>query len=447
MSINASPIGFGLELAGLIANTRYEELSPYTIHMVKRGLLDWLGCAISGSDHDQVKTLINVLRKTNGSGNCPVIGTTFQLGSVDAALVNAQMGHVHDFDDTHDGAVFIHLSSPLLSALLSISNQIKTKGIDFILAYVIGFEIAVRLGRSAPGHHRRGWHPTGTLGSIGAAAACAKLLKLNARQTLDAMGIAISQCSGLQQNRGTACKSFHSGKAASNGVLAAALAMEGFDSSLEIIEGAKGFLATYSDVSEPTALIVNFGKTWEVDCNGFKPYACGLVLHPVIDGVLSLRSHVENPDTDVDRIDLRVNPYVLSITGDPAPPNGLRSKFSVHHSVAVALIDGMAGLAQYETAKVLSPNVMALRTKVYAIADDSIKVDQAEVSITVRGVLHKIFINHATGTSKNPMDDKKIEEKFIENVAIKFGELRCKKIINQIWNLDILDDTQKILRI
>jgi 2-methylcitrate dehydratase PrpD len=115
--------------------------------------------------------------------------------------------------------------------------------------------------------------------------------------------------------------------------------------------------------------------------------------------------------------------------------------------VAVALIDGMAGLSQYETAKVLSPNVMALRTKVYAIADDSIKVDQAEVSIAVRGVLHKIFINHATGTSKNPMDDKKIEEKFIENVAIKFGELRCKKIINQIWNLDILDDTQKILRI
>ena len=239
-----------------------------------------------------------------------------------------------------------------------------------MLAYAVGFEAGVRAGRTAPGHHKGGWHLTGTLGSIAAGVAAGKLLGLDPQRLTYAMGIAATQAGGMQQNRGTMCKSLHAGKAASNGVLAALLAERGFDSTQEIIEGNKGFARIYSDTAEPEHLTEGLGGDWLIESNGHKPYACGVVLHPLIDAVIAIRNR-DNIDTAaVDEIALRVNPLVLSITGVVEPSTGLQSKFSTVHSAAVALIDGMAGTAQYTDAKATDPAVAALRRKVKPMADD-----------------------------------------------------------------------------
>ncbi len=165
-----------------------------------------------------------------------VLARHLRLAHGDAALVNGQMGHLLDYDDTHMGGVVLHASSPTLAALLSAAERAPVSGAALILAYVSGFEAGVRVGQSSPGHHAGGWHLTGTLGHFAAATAVGKLIGLDAGQLTHAMGIAGTQASGMQQNRGTMCKSFHAGRAASNGLLAALLAQKGFDSSEEIVE-------------------------------------------------------------------------------------------------------------------------------------------------------------------------------------------------------------------
>ena len=223
-------------------------------------MLDWIGCALAGSGHRTITTLLGVLQETSGKPAATVLGRKLKLGLLDAPLANGQMGHVLDYDDTHMGGVVLHTSSPVLAALFALAERAPVSGEQFMLAYATGFEAGVRSGRTAPGHHKGGWHLTGTLGSIAAGVAGGKLLDLDAQRLTYAMGIAATQAGGMQQNRGTMCKSLHAGKAAANGVLAALLAERGFDSTQEIIEGKKGFARIYSDVAEPERLTEGLGR-------------------------------------------------------------------------------------------------------------------------------------------------------------------------------------------
>jgi 2-methylcitrate dehydratase PrpD len=301
-----------------------------------------------------------------------------------------------------------------------------------MLAYAVGFEAGVRSGRTAPGHHKGGWHLTGTLGSIAAGVACAKLLRLDAQTMTYAMGIAATQAAGMQQNRGTMCKSFHAGKAASNGALAALLAERGFDSTQEIIEGKKGFSRIYSDVAEPDELTAGIGGPWLIETNGHKPYACGVVLHPLIDAVIAIRNRDKIDPTAVSEIALRVNPLVLAITGVVDPSTGLQSKFSTLHSAAVALIDGAAGTAQYSDAKATDPAVAALRRKVKPVADETLRNDEAYAAIIAGGRRHEVHIAHASGTAENPMSDAQIEGKFLANATPVIGAGNAQQVVEWI---------------
>jgi 2-methylcitrate dehydratase PrpD len=286
---------------------------------------------------------------------------------------------------------------------------------------------------------------TGTLGSIAAGAAAGKLLKLDAQKLTYATGIAATQAAGMQQNRGTMCKSFHAGKAASNGVLAALLAERGFDSTQEIIEGKKGFSRIYSDVAEPEALLAGLGQGWLIESNGHKPYACGVVLHPLIDAVIAIRNRDKIDPAQVSEIALRVNPLVLSITGVVDPSTGLQSKFSTLHSAAVALIDGHAGMAQYSDAKAVDPAVAALRRKVKPVADDTLRKDEAHAVITAAGRRHEVHIAHASGTAENPMSDAQIETKFMANASPAIGDERAKSAAALVWALDKQPDVRELI--
>src|SRR5262252_3581302 len=218
-------------LCGHLATARFSDLSPAAQRQARRGVLDWVGCALAGSRHKTIDTLLAVLQEAGGRPQATVFGRNLKLGWLDAPLANGQMGHVLDFDDTHMGGVVLHASSPILAALFSLAERTPVSGADLVLAYAVGFEAGIRSGRAAPGHHKGGWHLTGTLGTIAAAVAGGRLIGLDRQKLTYAMGIAATQAAGLQQNRGTMCKSFHAGKAAQNGVLAALLAGRGFDSN------------------------------------------------------------------------------------------------------------------------------------------------------------------------------------------------------------------------
>ena len=419
-----------------LAAAQFGDLSPAAVHEARRGVLDWLGCALAGSGHKTIMTLLEVLRETGGRQQATVIGRGEKLGLTDAPLANGQMGHILDFDDTHMGGVVLHTSSPVLAALLALAERAPASGRGLMLAYAVGFEAGVRSGRTAPGHHKGGWHLTGTLGAIAAGVAGGKLIGLDPQRLTYAMGIAATQAAGLQQNRGTMCKSLHAGKAASNGVLAALLAERGFDSSQEIIEGKRGFSRVYSDVAAPEQLTADLGGRWLIETNGYKPYACGVVLHPLIDAVLALRERERIDPAQVSEIKLRVHPLVLTITGVVEPASGLQSKFSTRHSAAVALADGAAGIAQYSDAKARDPLVAALRRKVNAVADESLRRDEAHAEIVVGDRTHRVHIAHASGTADNPMSDAAIEAKFLANATPVIGLARAKRVCGLVWSLE-----------
>jgi 2-methylcitrate dehydratase PrpD len=423
-------------LCDYLAAAQFSDLSAKAISEARRSVLDWIGCALAGSGHKTITTLLSVLQDISGRPQATVFGRGLRLGLLEAPLANGQMGHVLDYDDTHMGGVVLHTSSPVLAALFALAERSPISGADFMLAYAVGFEAGVRSGRTAPGHHKGGWHLTGTLGTIAAGAACGKLLKLDRQRLTYAMGIAATQAAGMQQNRGTMGKSFHAGKAASNGVLSALLAERGFDSTQEIIEGKRGFSRIYSDVAEPDRLIAGLGDGWLIETNGHKPYACGVVLHPLIDAMIAIRNRDAIDPASVSEISLRVNPLVLSITGVVDPSTGLQSKFSTVHSAAVALIDGAAGVAQYSDDKAADPLIAGLRRKVKAVADETLRKDEAYAAIVARGKRHEVHIAHASGTADNPMSDAAIEAKFMANALPVIGRERTERARDFVSSLE-----------
>lgn len=428
--------------AAFLANITFEMLPEDVIHAARRGVLDYLGCAIAGSSHPTTTILIDALGAASHDRRCRILGRETRSGLLEAPIANGLMGHVLDFDDTHMGGVVLHASSPTLAALLGLSDLHPISGKDLITAYVAGFEAGVRIGHASPQHHDGGWHLTGTLGTLAAGAASARLLKVSPRKMEYALGVSATQAAGMQQNRGTMSKSLHAGKAASNGLLAALLAQKGFTSSTEIIEGKKGFSRIYSRVSEPEAVLTDLGERWEITRNGHKPYACGVVLHPLIDGVIALAPKIRDAG-EILSIEAVVNPKMVAITGIKEPLTGLESKFSLFHSAAVALLDRTAGIAQYSDERAAAADVVMLRKRVTAVTDESIAADQARLTIRTKQGLETVFVEHATGTHLNPMSDEALVRKFEENVG-KFlpPEIR-RELIKTIFALETVQDVAK----
>ena len=405
------------QLACFFAAARYADLPADAVAAAQRGVLDWLGCALAGSRHPTLDILLAVASEFNGQAQATVLGRQCRIGLLEAALVNGQAGHVLDYDDTHMAGVVLHASSPVLAALFALSESSESpgsravSGADLITAYAIGFEAGVRIGQASPGHHKGGWHLTGTLGTLAASAASAKLLGLDEQQMIYALGIGGTQAAGMQQNRGTMCKSFHAGRAASSGVLSARLAQKNFNSAEDIVEGKRGFCRTFSDVAAPELALLELGTRWEIVRNGLKPYACGVVLHPAIDALIAIRSGAGFTGAAIDEVSLRVHPLVMSITGLPNPDTGLKSKFSIYHSAAVALLDGAAGVAQYSDGRAGAAEVVALRQKIVVTADESLRTDEAHARVVSHdGAVFEKHVPHATGTAANPMLDAAVHD-------------------------------------
>jgi 2-methylcitrate dehydratase PrpD len=444
----AAPLGLGVtrDLAAFLARIRFEDLPDAAVHEARRGVLDWIGCALAGSRHPTIGTLLPVLKALNAQPHATVLAHGLKLGLSEAALANGQMGHVLDFDDTHMGGVVLHASSPILAALFALAERGTCDGRTLIAAYAAGFEAGVRVGQSAPGHHDGGWHLTGTLGTIAAGAAGARLLGLDAQQTTHALGIAATQASGMQQNRGTMCKSFHAGRAASNGLLAALLAQQGFDSSEEIVEGKRGFARIYSNVAKPELVLDQLGERWEIARNGYKPYACGVVLHPILDVMVALGEQRAPAPDAIARVEARVHPIAVRITGLGDPKTGLQSKFSIYHAAAVAYLDRCAGIAQFSDARAAAADVVALRDKIAVTTDENFRKDQAQaILMTTSGERIETDVAHASGTVDNPMSDRAIENKFLANAAPVVGDDRARQIAAMAWRLETLADVRELI--
>jgi len=280
-----------------------------------RSLVNWAGCALGGARHPALLNAMSAMRPFIGAPQASVIGRNERVDALNAALFNGISSHVLDFDDTHM-ATLVHPSGPVLSALLALAEYHPIDGNTFVEAIIFGIEVECRIALGVcPAHYDIGWHVTGTVGGFGAAAAVGRALKLDAKQMAWALGIAATQAAGLREVFGTMCKSLHPGRAAQSGLSAALMAQAGFTSSLRAIEAPRGFAHVLSTEQHFEKMTEGLGTVWHTLENSFKPYACGLVIHPIIDGCLTLRQQYQFSSDDVVQIDLKVHPLVLELTG------------------------------------------------------------------------------------------------------------------------------------
>ena len=423
-------------------------LPAHVRHEATRAILNWLGCAVGASRHDTVERALAALAPFAGPPQATVLGRAERLDILNAALVNGTASHTFDFDDTHLKTI-IHPTGPVASALLALAEHAPVHGDALVHAFVLGTEVECRIGKAVyPSHYDVGWHITGTAGVFGAAAAAGRLLGLTEQQLAWALGIAATQASGLREMFGSMCKPLHVGVAARNGLAAALLARQGFTSAPQPIEGRRGFahvLATERDFAKITD---GLNETWELDVNSYKPFACGVVIHPAIDGCVQLRNQHALVAAAIEAIQLRVHPLVLELTGKKTPRTGLEGKFSVYHSCAVAILDGAAAEAQYSDARVADPVVVALRERVTAQVDPSLKEDAAHVRIRLKdGSVLERRIEHALGSRERPMSDGDLEAKFRSQCAAVLDRPAIDALLAACWALDQSADSGKLARL
>jgi 2-methylcitrate dehydratase PrpD len=439
--------GVTRELARFVVESRWDDVPQQVRHEGERAVLNWLGCALAGCRDVTVERALAALREFAGKPQATLLGRGERLDVLSAACLNAIGANILDFDDTHLRTV-IHPTVPVAAALLALAEYRPLTGADFLHAFILGVDAECRIGNAiSPGHYERGWHITATCGAFGAAVAAGKALRLDVRQMTWALGIAATQSSGLGAMLGSMCKSYNMGHAARSGLSAALLAAANFTSSERGLEAPRGFLSVLAERTDRLEITRGLGTTWEIMQNAYKPYPCGIVIHPVIDACLDLRAAHGIDAARVAQVDIAINSLAQQLCGNPAPRSGLEGKLSLHHSAAVALVYGDAGVQRYSDACVADPRVTALRGKVTVAAETAVGKEQARVRITLsKGTSHEQFVAHARGSLARPMSDAELEAKFSSLAGAALTGQATARLIELCWSLGRLPDAGALAR-
>jgi 2-methylcitrate dehydratase PrpD len=394
-------------------------------HEAHRTFLNWLGCAVGAAHHEAADAALAAVQLLQPAPQASLMGRSERVDMASAALINGITSHTFDFDDTHLKTI-IHPAGPVCSALLALAEQTEASGRALIDALVLGIDVSCRVGNAMyPDHYDRGWHITGSTGTLGAAAACARLLGLDTRQTAMALGIAASQPVGMREQFGTMTKPFHPGAAARAGLMSALLAQQGFTASLKALEAPRGMMQTVSTKNDWSEITHELGQRFEISFNSYKPFACGIVIHPSIDACAQLRA-MGVTVAQIERIELKVHSLVLELTGKKEPADGLQAKFSVYHGCAAGLIFGAAGEAEFSDAVARRADVVALRRKVAATVDERIGEEAVDLTATLTdGRQVHVVIEHAIGSLQRPLDDAALDAKFHALADPVLGAARC----------------------
>lgn len=426
--------------AEFVSECGWQDIPQPVRHEAKRALLNFFAVALSACHDPTIEKAVRVLGRFSAGAQASLIGRAERVDSLTAAALNAMSANVFDFDDTHIPTI-IHPTAPVAPAILALAETSAVTGRDFLTAFILGVEVECRLGNAiSPYHYARGWHITSTCGIFGAAAACAKVLRLDVRRLTWAMGAASSQASGLVETLGTMAKSMGVGNAARNGLLSAFLAREDFDGPAHPLEGERGFLHVMGNPPDLAAAVAGLGDQWEILNNTYKPYPCGVVLNPVIDACLDLSAEHDLSGgglDEVESIEITGHPLLRQRTDRPDVKTGRASQVSAQHAVAVALARGKPSLTDFTDTAVADPALRILGGKVRFRDDAAYPVEAATVTIRRRQRTPvTVTIDMARGSKGNPLTDRDIENKLRELCHHGVSGCDPEPLMAAIWELD-----------
>ena len=433
-------------LASYVVSNTWEDIPEDVRHEAKRALINVIGCAIGGSPHPAVTTAIRALSPFSGERTASIVGRPERLDPLHASLMNGISSHVEDYDDTTPKN-YSHTSSPVSSALLAYASANRVCGRDFVEAFILGFEAASRVGNVVyPAHYDVGWHMTGTIGVFGAAAGIGKLIGLNEQQMVWALGLAATQSAGLREMFGSMGKAFHPGRSAQNGYAAALLAQAGFTSGERGLEGPRGFAHVLAATRDLSKITTRLGVDFDLRENTYKPFPCGIVNHPTIDGAIQIHNEHRPDPASIAAVRLRVAPLVLDLCNQQNITKGLQGKFSVYHGAAVGLVRGRGGLREYTDEAVNDPAIKRVRELTTATGDPSVTEDQVHVEVELRdGRKLSKFVEQSLGNIHRPLTDRQLEEKFRDQAILVLPAREVESAIQLCWKIDQLDDVGELV--
>jgi 2-methylcitrate dehydratase PrpD len=411
--------GLTLELAERSAALSFDQLPDDVVTMARLCVLDWLGVTVVGSHEPAPQILLRTLAPPAVADGASVIGHGLRVSPLQAALVNGTSSHALDFDDVN-ATLIGHPSVAILGAALGLAESLHSSGPELLCAFVTGYETACRVAAAVgPLSYLRGFHHTGTIGTLGAAAACAHLLSLDAGRTTTALALAATQAAGLGCMVGTMSKSFHAGKACENGLLAALLAQNGFTADESAIESAKGFAATASGACDSAAALAEPQLGWHILSNLFKFDASCYMTHSTLAGIRELCARHDLNSNEIAELRLHLGELEFATCALPKPATGLEVKFSVAHLAAMTAL-GRSTMV-IDDAAAGDPAVVTLRDKV-TVTDDGTSGAPTLLEVTLNDG-RRMTAAHDVNTPERDLalQRQRVEQKFRTITAPHLG--------------------------
>lgn len=439
-------------LAEFAAGLRHDEIPAEVRTRAVHHILDAAGIAMASTRYDFAHKTLAGMRALGGEGSVPVFGMATHLTPRDAATMNGFLAHGLDYDDTHIQGI-VHPTASVMPAVLSAAAMSGATGKQLVTAYIIGVEAAARIGTAAKGQfHQVGYHPTGMVGIFGCTLAAGRLLGLNAKQMIDAQGLALSMASGSMQflEDGAWNKRFHPGWAAQSGITAAALAREGFFGASAPYDGRYGLFKSFlgcgprTEMTDPSLAATGLGDVWELMQTAIKPFPTCHLTHGAIDSALALRGEIDDIST-IESITVKVAEATHAVICVPEankkkPANDYDAKFSVQYLVAAALLRGRLTLDELEPDVLTDPEILALTNRVSFVDDpESLypKAYSGEVRITLhdgRELNHREAVNR--GAADRPLANSEILTKWRDNAAMLVHAEKMEQLEAAVLGLD-----------
>jgi 2-methylcitrate dehydratase PrpD len=440
--------------ADFVASLQRRDIPDVCADAARVGMLDCVGVMIAGAAEHPVAIVASMVTTSLQNDGAPEIPSGRNLDAPDAALVNGVAAHVLDYDDV---AIAGHPSTVLTPAILAEGWMLDASGEDAIAAYVAGYELWAQLLELEPGHlHERGFHPTAVMGTLAAAAACARLRRLDAEKTTHAIAIAASLASGLVANFGTMTKSLHAGRSAQSGVIAARLAARGFTGSPDAIEHRTGFLRAHSPSGAPHVedATLDLGRHWRLSEIGInvKRYPTCYATHRSIDAMLDLVQTRKLKPADVQEIRVHTGKTQRLMLRNTDPRTGLEAKFSMEFAMAAALVAGRVGLSELTDGFVSRPDVRETQAKVRCTTTDELMpgdqpfapADHVSVRLTSGEEIVHEPVSYAKGSWQKPLDREELAVKFLDCATRRMDRAQAAALFDQLWELDQLPSIRQL---
>jgi 2-methylcitrate dehydratase PrpD len=438
--------GLTRQAANFVAAINAATLPPQCVQAARIGIVDCIGVLMAGAEEPAPRIVARMVPTSTSNDAAPEIPSGRKLSAPDAALVNGVAAHVLDYDDV---ALAGHPSAVLVPAILAEGWTLDASGPEAIAAYVAGYEVWALLEEMEPGQlHDRGFHPTAMLGTLATAAACARLHGLDFERTTHAIAIAASMASGLVANFGTMTKSFHAGRAAQSGVLAARLAKEGFTASPDVLEHRTGFMRALSPSGTPRVDggDLRLGSHWRMPIHGInvKRYPTCYCTHRAIDAMIDLaKTHDLKPDA-VEEIRVRTGATQMLMLRNANPQTGLEAKFSMQFAMVAALVARRVGLSELTEEFVRRPEIAARLDKVTCTTVDETMPelppmapdDRVSVVLTNGEVIEHPPVVYPKGSWERPLAREELAEKFVDCTTRRLDRTHAKELFDQLWALD-----------